>query len=181
MGYNGGDISWSDDLSINGTKYDMDMDNKLAYLNAEIRPWGASTNPWAQGLYVAAGAAYVDNQYDLTKNVGTNASVEIDGNRFNGGANGVSIAGNLKYDNDIAPYIGFGFAPKFSKNWGVFGEVGAYYSGNPKVSLASNNDALIGSDGRTLGQTLDDQERKIANDDKYKWLPVGKVGVNFYW
>ena len=36
---------------------------------------------------------------------------------FNGGANGVSIAGNLKYDNDIAPYIGFGFAPKFSKNW----------------------------------------------------------------
>ena len=64
---------------------------------------------------------------------------------------------------------------------GVFGEVGAYYSGNPKVSLASNNDALIGSDGRTLGQTLDDQERKIANDDKYKWLPVGKVGVNFYW
>ncbi|MFH3665248.1 ornithine uptake porin CarO type 2 [Acinetobacter baumannii] len=181
LGYNGGDISWSDDLSINGTKYDMDMDNKLAYLNAEIRPWGASTNPWAQGLYVAAGAAYVDNQYDLTKNVGTNASVEIDGNRFNGGANGVSIAGNLKYDNDIAPYIGFGFAPKFSKNWGVFGEVGAYYSGNPKVSLASNNHALIGSDGRTLGQTLDDQERKIANDDKYKWLPVGKVGVNFYW
>ncbi|WP_346311270.1 hypothetical protein, partial [Acinetobacter baumannii] len=22
---------------------------------------------------------------------------------------------------------------------------------------------------------------KIANDDKYKWLPVGKVGVNFFW
>ncbi|XAU48362.1 hypothetical protein AAG172_04530, partial [Acinetobacter baumannii] len=21
----------------------------------------------------------------------------------------------------------------------------------------------------------------IANDDKYKWLPVGKVGVNFFW
>ncbi|MGV2482198.1 UNVERIFIED_CONTAM: hypothetical protein IGO34_35965, partial [Salmonella enterica subsp. enterica serovar Weltevreden] len=59
LGYNGGDISWSDDLSINGTKYDMDMDNKLAYLNAEIRPWGESTNRWAQGMYVAAGVGYV--------------------------------------------------------------------------------------------------------------------------
>ncbi len=29
FGYNGGDISWSDDLSINGTKYDMDMDNSV--------------------------------------------------------------------------------------------------------------------------------------------------------
>jgi hypothetical protein len=29
LGYNGGDISWSDDLKIDGTTYDMDMDNKL--------------------------------------------------------------------------------------------------------------------------------------------------------
>ena len=28
LGYNGGDISWSDDLKINGSKYDLDMDNK---------------------------------------------------------------------------------------------------------------------------------------------------------
>ena len=47
LGYNGGDISWSDDLSIDGTKYDMEMDNSVAYLNAEIRPWGASQNVWA--------------------------------------------------------------------------------------------------------------------------------------
>ena len=58
LGYNGGDISWTDDVSINGTKYDADMDNKLAYLNAEVRPWGTSTNRWAQGLYVAAGQAF---------------------------------------------------------------------------------------------------------------------------
>ena len=51
LGYNGGDISWSDDLSVDGVKYDVDMDNKLAYLNAEIRPWGASSNRWAQGVY----------------------------------------------------------------------------------------------------------------------------------
>ena len=27
LGYNGGDISWSDELKIDGTKYDMDMEN----------------------------------------------------------------------------------------------------------------------------------------------------------
>ena len=27
LGYNGGDISWSDDVKINGSTYDMDMDN----------------------------------------------------------------------------------------------------------------------------------------------------------
>ena len=39
LGYNGGDISWSDELKIDGTKYDMDMDNNNTYLNAEIYPW----------------------------------------------------------------------------------------------------------------------------------------------
>ena len=181
LGYNGGDISWSDDLSINGTKYDMDMDNNLAYLNAEIRPWGASQNMWAQGLYVAAGVGYVDNQYDLTKRVGTNASVEVDGSRFNGGANGVNIDGKLDYDNEISPYVGLGFAPKINKNWGVFGEVGAYYTGNPDVNLTSNNSSLVGSDGRTLGQALSNEQNDIADKDEYKWLPVGKVGVSYHW
>jgi hypothetical protein len=55
LGYNGGDISWSDDLSVDGVKYDMDMDNKVGYLNAEVRPWGASANPWAQGSLCCCG------------------------------------------------------------------------------------------------------------------------------
>ena len=82
LGYNGGDISWSDDLSIDGTKYDMEMDNSVAYLNAEIRPWGASQNVWAQGLYVAAGVGYIDNEYDLEKRINNrNDVVKIDGKK----------------------------------------------------------------------------------------------------
>ncbi|WP_151803844.1 ornithine uptake porin CarO [Acinetobacter bereziniae] len=182
LGYNGGDISWSDDLKINGSKYDLDMDNKLAYLNAEIRPWGASQNALAQGLYVAAGVGYVDNDYDVNRNIGRNASFKVDGSRFNAGLNdNVSIKGNQKYDNDIAPYLGFGFAPKINKNFGVFGEIGAYYTGNPTVQLVSSNPTLIGDDGRTLGKATEEEAKKISNDDKYKWLPVGKVGVSYHW
>lgn len=181
LGYNGGDISWSDDLSINGSKYDLDMDNKLAYLNAEIRPWGASNNVWAQGLYMAAGVGYIDNDYDVERNVGKNGSFKVDGARFNAGLNeGVSIKGSQQYENDIAPYVGFGFAPKINKNFGVFGEVGAYYTGNPTVQLTSSNPGLIGDDGRTLGKAVNDEAKEIRNDDKYEWLPVGKVGVSFH-
>lgn len=181
LGYNGGDISWSDDISVNGTKYDLDMDNKLAYLNAEIRPWGASQNVWAQGLYVAAGVGYIDNDYGLEKRLNnSNDTLKIDGKNFNAPSGQGNVEGNLQYDNDFAPYVGFGFAPKINQNWGVFGEVGAYYTGNPTVNLTSTGLVEVG--GTTPGQVAANNEaNEIRNDDKYEWLPVGKVGVSFHW
>lgn len=175
LGYNGGDVSWRDDLSIDGTKYDMSMNNSTAYLNAEIHPWGASDNTFAKGVYVATGVGFVDNQYDLTQR-SKDGSITLNGNKYlyNG-----SINGKQNYKNDIAPYLGFGIAPKFSKNWGVFGEVGAYYTGNPEVKLTADADTT--SIGGNFESDLRAEENKIRNDDKYKWMPVGKVGVNYYW
>lgn len=179
LGYNGGDISWSDDLSINGTKYDLEMDNKVGYLNAEVRPWGASNNVWAQGLYMAAGVGYIDNKYDLDKrNKNATGSIEVNNVAYTGLG---GVRGTKKYDNDIAPYVGFGFAPKINKNFGVFGEVGAYYTGNPDVQLAAYGNLANNTPGApTIGQSVAAEEAKIRNDDKYEWLPVGKVGVSFH-
>ncbi|EXD92466.1 carbapenem-associated resistance domain protein, partial [Acinetobacter baumannii 972082] len=28
---------------------------------------------------------------------------------------------------------------------------------------------------------VDKEANEIRNDNKYEWMPVGKVGVNFYW
>ncbi|MDK1683891.1 ornithine uptake porin CarO [Acinetobacter terrestris] len=181
LGYNGGEISWTDDVSVNGTKYDLDMDNKLAYLNAEIRPWGASENRWAQGLYMAAGVGYLDNQYDLAKRLtNSNDTLTIDGRNFNAPTGQGSVEGNLSYENDIAPYVGLGFAPKINKNWGVFGEVGAYYTGNPTVDLTSTGLVEVG--GVTPGQVAANNEaEEIRNDDKFEWLPVAKLGVSYHW
>ncbi len=177
LGYNGGDISWSDDLSINGTKYDLDMDNNLTYLNAEIRPW-------ANWFYMAAGVAYIDNDYSLERRPGTNASFTVDGARFSNptGAD-VRINGDLSYKNNIAPYVGIGFSPAITNRWGVFGEIGAYYNGNPTVDLTANPEAYaavgLADDGRTLAEALADERREIRNDNKYEWLPVAKLGVSF--
>ncbi len=176
LGYNGGNISWRDDLSVNGTKYDVDMDNNNVYLNAEIHPWGTSDNRWAQGTYFAAGVAYLDNDYDLSQR-SKDGNVKLNGTNYS--YNG-ELRGQMNYKNNIAPYVGVGIAPKFGKNWGVFGEIGAYYTGNPTVNLDADG-TFINANGASAEADLKAEQQKIANDDKYAWLPVGKVGVNFYW
>ena len=86
----------------------------------------------------------------------------------------------MDYENDIAPYLGFGLNAPVYKNVGVFGEVGAYYTGNPSVNLKSNG-TFVNVNGADFDKDLRAEENEIRNDDKYQWLPVGKVGVNFYW
>ncbi|ENW92678.1 MULTISPECIES: ornithine uptake porin CarO type 5 [Acinetobacter] len=181
LGYNGGDISWSDSLKVDGTKYDMDMDNKTAYLNAEIYPWGTNQNAFARALYVAAGVGYLDNTYDLKKRVGGNSLVRVNGERFTTtNSQSAQIDGTMNYDNDIAPYVGFGLNAPVYKNIGLFGEVGAYYTGNPTVNLkTSGDDQIIGSNGNTLESAVDKEQRNIENKSKYEWMPVAKVGVSF--
>lgn len=181
LGYNGGDISWSDDVKINGSTYDMDMDNNNVYLNAEIRPWGTHENNLVKSMYVAAGVAYLDNDYDLDRRVDAGRNFSVGGTDFTAGGDGVHINGKMQYKNDIVPYVGLGIAPKIYKNIGVFGEVGAYYTGNPKVSLqpvsgsAPNNP----SSGTSLNDAVAKEQYDIANKSKYEWLPVAKVGVSF--
>ena len=176
LGYNGGNISWNDDVSVDGTKYDVDMANKSVYLNTEIRPWGTSTNRWAQGTYFAAGVAYINHKFDLTKRSG-DGIVNVNGHNY---AYNGEINGKMDYKNNIAPYLGVGIAPKFGKNWGAFGELGVYYTGNPTVNLQAKG-SFINSNGHQIDDDLRAQEKKIANDDKYAWLPVAKVGVTYYW
>ena len=174
LGYNGGDISWTDDLSINGSKYDLDMDNNNVYLNAEIRPW-------ANWFYVAAGVAYLDNDYDISRRAGPGTDFNVDGSKFTAGATPVHLRGRLDYDNNIAPYLGIGFSPAITNRWGVFGELGAYYSGNPTVRLGANAAALglVSEDGRLLGEALAGEANDLRVDNKYEWLPVAKLGLSF--
>jgi hypothetical protein len=173
LGYNGGDISWSDDLSVNGTKYDLDMDNNLTYLNAEIRPW-------ANWFYMAAGVAYIDNDYDLSKRISGGETLSIDGNDYQlavGATEGV-VNGKLSYKNNIAPYVGIGFSPAITNRWGVFGEIGAYYNGNPTVDLNASGLAPV-TGSPSVDSVIENEEREIRNDNEYEWLPVAKLGVSF--
>ena len=173
LGYNGGDISWSDDVKVNGTTYDLDMDNNTAYLNAEIRPF-------ANWFYMAAGTAYLDNDYKLQKRIGAGETLSIDGKNYQlaGLATEGGAKGTLKYKNNIAPYLGLGFSPSITSRFGVFGEVGAYYTGNPEVKLAQYNLAPVAGNLVSAQDAVNKEANEIRNDDKYQWSPVAKVGLS---
>ena len=179
LGYNGGSISWSNDLKIDGSTYDFDTKSRTTYLNAEIHPWGTNQNKWVQAAYVAAGVGLIDNKYDLDRSIRSGRDFSVNNTSFT--ANGdVKIDGKLDYNKTFSPYLGLGYAPKINKNWGVFGEIGAYYTRNPKVTLTAAGDV---DGGRTaeFQQAVRDEAHNIANKNKYEWLPVGKVGVSYNW
>lgn len=170
LGYNGGNISWSDGLNLHGVDYDTEMKNNNVYLNAEFRPFA---NPF----YIATGVAYIDAQYGVNKTLtNSNDVVKINGKNYAG--NGGTFSGKASYDNTIAPYLGVGFSPSTTSRFGMFGEVGAYYTGNPTAQFESTGLTEVG--GSTTGAEAAERENeKYATGSKYEWLPVAKLGVTY--
>jgi len=163
IGYNGGTVSWSGDLDVNGVKYDLEMDNNTTYINAQLRPF-------ANSFHVALGVGYTDNEYSVTGRPDGEGFYRIDGEKFNVSEVG-TLTGKMSYKNDIVPYVGVGFSPAITTRFGLFGQVGAYYTGNPEVTLVGSNASAAAADA------IANERRKIAEDDKYEWLPVAKLGA----
>lgn len=171
FGYNGGDGSdlIGNTVRYNGVKYKVDQDNNTPYVNVEV-------HPFANWFHVAFGAAYMDNTYKI--NQANNAGyIKMNDHYFD--ASQTKVGGKVAYKNNIAPYVGFGVSPSITDRVGVFAQVGAYYNGNPKATLVNTGTNVVSQDGSTtINQQLADEQRNIEQDDKYKWLPVGKVGVS---
>ncbi|MFB2579165.1 hypothetical protein ACEYX6_08440 [Acinetobacter sp. c2-A9] len=159
-GYNGGSISWTDSVKYDGSSYDLKMDNKTAYVNAQVRPF-------ANWFYVAAGVGYLDNDYKLTRNVKAGENFKLNGEEFKTQKD-VSITGKFA-NKGFAPYMGLGFSPDITSRFGVFGEVGAYYTGNPDVTLTSSE--------AVYNATAQAEANKIRTENKYKYAPVAKLGL----
>ena len=181
FGYNGGDISWDDDLKINNSKYDQDMNNDMFYLNTEIRPWGASDNKWAEAFYVAAGVAYLNTTYDLDRHIDAGNTFSVNNTDFVAGVDGVHMEGRLNYKKSLAPYVGLGYSPKFGEHWGAFVEGGAYYIPDPRVRLTATGSATAVDNNGSFQDAVRQEGRDIADKSKNEWMPVAKVGVNFFW
>lgn len=175
LGYNGGEISSSGDTTFLGSEYDVRAKNNNVYLNAELRPFA---NPF----YVAAGVGYLDAEYTLAQHAKTSNSVL----RKIGGKNYESVPGSLatvdgkvKYENTIAPYLGLGFSPATASRFGFFGEVGAYYAGSPTAEVNAKNLKLVGEAGDKSIQVSKEQTDRFEGENKFKWLPVAKLGVTY--
>jgi len=179
LGYNGGNISGSDDLNIKGSRYDQDVKNEVIYLNTEIHPWGGSKNNWSEAFYIAAGVASIDSKRELERSVEAGQSFSVDRTSFTA-ISGVKVEGKLDYKKTLAPYVGLGYSPKLGKNWGVFAEGGAYYSRNPTVRLKASGQVADGRQAE-FQQAVRNEAQYLAGKKKYAWTPVAKVGITIFW
>ncbi|WP_201592845.1 hypothetical protein [Psychrobacter sp. Pi2-51] len=182
-GWAGGDVAdlFGGDFDANGVNYDVDSDFSNPYLGVQLRP---AANWFTMG----AGIIVPDNDIDVTANAdgGISGFYEVDDIKYD--ANNVTLEGTLEHRNKLAPYATIGFRPNISKNWGVFGEIGAAYMGktdatitslNPNQALLaedSNGTPIVGLTGKDLAASA---EQELEEENYLEWLPIVKLGATY--
>lgn len=170
LGYNGGKINWKDSVRINNIDYDLDMHNDMAYLNAIVYPWGMSDHTWLGSIYTTVGIGYLNNEYDLHRYFAPGEKRPAKINKYISKNVAVDVKGYLDYPTTIAPYIGFGLSPQINDRWGIFAEVGTYYTGSAYAHVTHLNDQYVGN----LKIKTD---YKLDNETIFTWYPIAKLGV----
>ena len=159
VGWAGGDIGdLKDTIKIGDVKYDLETDSSNPYIGVNLRPAG---NWFTVGL----GTIVQDNETTLKAD---NAKdVKIGSGTYNG-----KIEATVENKNTLAPYLTLGFRPNITNNFGVFGEIGAAYTGGQKVTEAKYNSADSSALKGDLQQDIDDE-------DLADWMPIAKLGLTY--
>jgi len=175
LGYNGGGISWKNQLSILGAQTDLKVENDVSYFNINYYPWGKSDNPWLSALYTSIGMGYVDNKYNLHRNFRLGEKRPgILNNSFFPKNKEVDVRGYVDFSNGISPYFGLGFSPQLNEHWGVFTEVGLYYVGEATAHVTHINKHKLPGFVPVNFTTF-----KLGNHNFVAWSPVAKTGVTY--
>lgn len=174
-------INWKKVLGGGFENYDgnlkMEADMSNPYLGVQMRPM----SNW---LTVGTGVIFANNDYSVElKNTKETTYKQYTIPKD------TTIAVNVEYENDIAPYLTVGFRPNLDKKWGMFGEVGAVYVGESqnRAKIILSPDAsgkipeeLLTTSGGKQEVTKVEQEIQQKFDDKLsKWYPIAKVGLTY--
>jgi hypothetical protein len=159
---NGNAFSISRDGEASGVDYDVDVDLRTVGLLAD---W----HPFSGGFRISAGAYYNGNKASLTGQ--SNETVKIGNTTYD-----LSQAGSLKGDvefSKVAPYLGVGYYGNLGGGFSIGAELGAMYTGSPKISLSSDSTIISAADI--------EEERRQAEDDikAFKFYPVLSVGIKY--
>ena len=150
-------------LAIKALKYDAKVRFMSEPLTLDIYPWKKHS------FHISVGMLF--NQNRLTGTASGNDTI-IPGENL----------GTLKLNIEqqpVNPYLSIGgnfFYFDRAHHWAMGGELGVYYTGDPKVSLTR-------SDGRSSASSdavLQAQEKRITDyANKFRWLPVLKLNVSY--
>jgi hypothetical protein len=168
---NGNYFSYSRDESLS----DVKIDGKLKLQSVGIvGDW----YPFSGSFRLSAGAYYNQNKVEVAGKP-TGGSYTFNGATYTSAQVG-TLDGRAKLGNSFAPYAGLGWGNTLgdSKRWGFFTEIGALFTGSPKLSLVSRNGVL--SNDATFLSNLE-QERRQAQEDinMVSVYPVVSIGVTY--
>ena len=162
VGWAGGDIGdLKDTIDIQDNTFDLETDYSNPYIGVNLRP---AANWFTVGL----GTIFQDNKTTLKSSnaqgvkIGNNDVVGYSGN----------LEASVENKNTMAPYLTLGFRPNITNNFGLFGEVGAAYTGGQKVTEAK-------IDGANRADLASDLQKDIDDEDLAKWYPIAKIGATY--
>lgn len=170
-GWAGGDIGdLKDTIEFEDVKYDLETDSSNPYIGVQMRPAGN----W---FTVGAGTIIGDNEITLRKQQGQGQKVKIGSHEYEG-----NIEATAKNKNSMNPYLTIGFRPNLNNHWGVFGEVGAAYTGGLEVTDAKRN--YYNTNGEVVAATnkqdlKNDLQQDLDDSNYSKWYPIAKLGLTY--
>ena len=161
VGWAGGDIGdLKDTIKIGDVKYDLETDYSNPYIGVNLRPAG---NWFTVGL----GTIFQDNETTLKANNAKDVKIGDNVKGYSG-----NLEASVENKNTMAPYLTLGFRPNITNNFGLFGEVGAAYTGGQKVTEAK-------IDGANRADLASDLQKDIDDENLAKWYPIAKIGATY--
>ena len=161
-------ISYSGTDTIKNVKFNARLQLLSEPLTLDIYPWTSSS------FHISAGI--VLNQFQLGGSATGNLNLP-------GGNGTYSATANLRIEQQaVDPYLGIGgnlFYFDHAHHWAMTGDLGAFYTGDPRVSLTGAIPPTA-PNAATFKSDLALEKAEIRHDARYaEFWPVIKLGVSF--
>jgi hypothetical protein len=117
--------------------------------------------------------------------IANNNKLDLTGRPTSGAAPipaGSSLSGEVKPERSFAPYLGVGYGNVWTKGINFYFDLGIMFQGTPQTSLSLNcGTASPAQCAAAQGQVEAERQRVQDKVDKYKYFPVGSVGITIGW
>ena len=175
-------------VGINGLGISRDVTVSNVDYKANLNLFNVSTLvdylPWKNGgFHLTGGLVFQDNNLEGTGKPKNGVTININGKDYNSKTVLTSLNAKVSFENSVAPYIGLGWgnAVKPGKRWGFSANLGAMFSGSPKVSLTPGfgkdaTDAIKAE----INSNIEAERKKQESD--LNWLniyPVFSLGISY--
>ena len=175
-------------LGINGLGISRDISLSDVDYKANLNLFNVSTladyHPWKNGGFrLTGGLVFQDNNIEGTGKPKNGVTIRINNKDYNSKTVLTSLNAKVSFENSVAPYIGLGWgnAVKPGKHLGFSANLGAMFSGSPKVSLTPG----FGPDATPalraeINSNIEAERKKQESD--LNWLniyPVFSLGISY--